>query len=300
MAIRDWVAKLPSPILGPAFVFIYGLALLWLWLAGSLSGLLAVAVAVYWLCGSTGLVEPMTAAQLAMWFDDLSVEAKSALLTAAITAIGFVVTFRLAIVATQKQLLVQRRLDIAEKLDDFFDEAVDLANQLSFYAEQLLDLHQRIMSSPNTAETERWARIAVEKGADFRVARQRLVAMGAEVYKFGGRYALVFAGVIRASKLMKRLEESLGAVTKAAWFPHPQCAPDDSGLVAICRHVIDPAACQKYIDTMRVDGGRIGGLVGGLRSVLQFPIIGAPGLRMFGLVAKARSSLKEMLSDGAL
>lgn len=145
--------RLP-PVLS-AWLIYYGLpvVLVLRFLLGTVIGVFALLLLMYWIMWISGDPKPLTFAQLLLWVDGLQTESKTAVVTSVLTIFGFLVAFHTAKVNWKAGALTHLKAHVADEIELFFNEAARLTIDAKIYVRSLVEAVNRIQDQGATSDT---------------------------------------------------------------------------------------------------------------------------------------------------
>lgn len=243
------------------------------WLTTSIYGALTWALITYWLFALFSDSTPFGLRELMLWVDDLPMEAKTALLTALLTIMGFMIAFQTATANWKAQEVGKITIGITTEVSDFYNEALRDVTSLKLQAKYLLRANRAIEDGDEDAAFR--VSYAVSEAASFTSTRAKLSAMAVESYGIVGRHSVVLALTADAPQTLNECAERLNTIAKSMWIHYPVVFTDNSDeQIAHFHRQIDVEKIDKFIQDCEDNYSVIMGLVGAVRGVLLGPIVG--------------------------
>lgn len=288
--------KLPGKWMAFILAYLMPASLFLRYLITSVEGTFLLAVSLYWLTPLLSDVRPWTAGELLMWIDDLPVEAKTGIFTSLLTVVGFLVAFRSATEAWKRQALGEIKLRIAAELDAFSREADNLLTGMKIDAEHMLDAAKSYRVQGPTNEQNHATTWAIERGDQFKISRQRIATMSAEIHRIVGSNFAVLASVPGASNWMDQYVEALISIRKKMWIFIPQVPDDPKIRSAYYADKVKVEAYEEFIACCEGQLSVMAGLIGGIKGALLHAVIPANLYTYFAL-RRHRTKLPQAFSS---
>lgn len=242
-------------------------------LSRTVFGALLVAIALYYAQYWFGSSPPWTVGQLAIWLDDLPIEAKSAIATAVITVAGFLIAFRTANNAWKSQSQGELQLTAAADVETFFSEGTSRLIQVQLFVRSLLDAADEL----TTGLTKR-ARFKVQyclrEQPMFEEHRRRLVEMNVQSHRLLSKHSSSIYALWGTSPSLKAALSAFDAMVSATWIAAPSHAEDASDVESVFQQTLDVKSCQLFLDAYEKNFVRMSAMEGAARGRLQSPIFG--------------------------
>ncbi len=268
------IRRLPPKLSAWLFYRGYPVALLIRFLLGNIYGVLLLSVAIYIYRLYFSNSQPLSFAEMAVWFDDLSAETKTGLLAASLTIIGFMFAFQTATENWKNEALANIKIHVATEIEGFFAEASHLTSNAEIYANTLVNTIKKIQSSKDQSDINFAVQWAIDRLPAFMAARERLSAMSIEIHRLSGKHFSILATVPGAIDSMEDCAASFEQITKHMWFRLPSVPADHPNPVGIFFSQVNVAECSDFVRCCGENFGRINGLSGGVRGALLAPVIG--------------------------
>lgn len=223
-----------------AFQLFYGAFIFVRWLFGRPLGLLVLSLGGYFWMVAYCSVKPMNFSEFMVWLSEQPNDVKSALATAVITVVGFLVAFQAANSSWRMQRRTEIRLAAAEEIYNFFNEATDLILKIEVFSEFLVEVESRTHDSEGGAEKDHLDGLSILKRLpEILSARDRLSRMSVDVHSLRGKHYSVLTEQIFAVYLFERAQRGLADAATGMWFGLPVGAPSEIGAVNIIRNRVD-------------------------------------------------------------
>jgi hypothetical protein len=265
--------KLNAKRIGWAMVYAMPISLFLRWLLNSLGGALTLLISVWLYMHFFSETKPWGGYELAIWIDELHHEAKTGVLTALVTVVGFTVAFQTATVAWKTQALDQLKFRLADEIEKFFGETSTLVNELTLYAERLIEVKSEIDQKGVNAGTSFAVQRIVDQAPKFAGARERLSELDVEVHGIAGRNLGLLSSMAGAPEYLNEAISALGEITDVMWLPVlPVSQADQAITVGAFTNYTSVEKYEKLIQVCEhflplITGGS-GALVGALRQTV--------------------------------
>jgi hypothetical protein len=164
-------------------------------LIGSTFGLAILSLILYFCMWQFGESKPLTFAQLALWIDDLPPEAKTAFVSVILTVLGFLVAFHTATANWKAETQARMKLEIADQVEDFFNEVLYLSDKATSFADRLLNAVEDAKKLGRSAENDFKVQYEYSKAAEFLATRDRLIELSVRVHRLGSRHSTTLLSV---------------------------------------------------------------------------------------------------------
>lgn len=244
-------------------------------LLGTLLGLLLFSWLLYLgLPHFTG-IEPWSAAQLVLWFDELGNDAKIGLTSSLITVLGFFIALHSTMHSWQRQTAASMRMSAADAIDQVLSEANAVLLNIALFTSAIAKEVERVRSQDVSLEATTMLSVLSDNLVSFREDRQRLIHLEQEIIELPAHYAVHFLPLSGIPSALDAIEEHISSVTKKVWVQAPAVSsvhPDH------IRHLVECVDPVKYSDLSRASTmarDKIAGLKGGIRGTLLSPILEA-------------------------
>lgn len=263
--------------LGGLLLLLYAFRVLF----GTLTGVLILSLALYFLTPRLSSVEPFSPSQLALWFDDLGVEAKMGLATSLITVLGFLIALRTTMYSWQKQTATSLRISAVESIDRVVTEVSSAVLRIQIFGEQIQKHGPRREADSGTLAIRIIPPSLGEMAAQFVIDRQRMLVLQQEVLALPARYSIIFLPVPKLDQSVEAIGAHVGEVCEHMWhvlhvLPPPGQEPRSFGYA-------NEEGLGKLVTASEVAHSELLALLGALRGALLTPIVelnGAAVLKM--------------------
>lgn len=245
---------------------------------------LVVALAFYVVMKRTDS-PPFTPSQLALWFDELPIEIKSALIGAVVAAAGFLFAFNTAVASSRLHQWNLLRLESASILRDKFHSIQDDIGKLR------LTLKLVGEGLEGTQQILKWRQEGMhEHVLNFWAAHQRLMNEWVTIHMFAERQRWIVNSVSGANDLLTELVDDFTQFMIELGHPMPPSGETPEDTAGILRRNFDPGRAALSEGEASDLGNGIGAKVSALHYLIANEAIN---------VATNSKSLKTMSLDEA-
>jgi hypothetical protein len=242
-------------------------------LTNTVRGMLAGSLFLYFSTDFFSDSKPWSPSQLALWLDALPGESKTAVVTALLTILGFLVAFHSATVNWKAQIYAQIQIDTAKEIEEFFYEVNRLVDIARIDVKSMVEAARDFYAKGPTQETEFSIKWAMQRAVEFRETRSKLVELGISVYRLPARNYSALSTVPGALEWLEKGAEALDKITEKIWIHIPvQSAKDPNPLVHFGSQLNVPE-CEEFVRCCEEGRKVTAGLVGGLRGTLLSQIV---------------------------
>lgn len=278
--------RMPPPI--TAWLFYYGLPVVLVvrFLLGTILGVFALSLLLYWVMWIAGEPKPLTLAQLVLWVDGLPTESKTAVVTSVLTVFGFLVAFHTATVNWKAEALAHLKAHVAGEIEIFFNEASRLTKDAEIYIRSLVEVVNLVQHVGATSETVFRVQRVLETAPSFLEKRDRLSAMSVEVHRIAGRHYSVLSTVWGATKALEDCAAAFTEITQQMWIRLPNIQPKFADPVSQFVTQINVTECTSFIACYKRNFAFINGTTGGVRGLLLAPLVGVNFSSLFNFFGK--------------
>ena len=263
----------------------------------SLKGVLALTILLYWLAWLAADPKPFTPAQLALWVDALPIESKTAVTTAVLTILGFLIAFYTASATWRSEGLAHLKAAVAGDIEVFFNEAARLITDAEIYVRYLVDTVNALQSTGVNPETMFRVKRSQDEMSKFVALRERLSAMSVEVHRLGSRHYSVLSTVWGGTRALEDAAAAFSEMTERMWIRLPIISFElpDPALQFVAK--VNVAESSAFLDSYTRNYSFISGVTGGIRGLLLAPLVGvnlASVVSMFGKRAVLLDALSKV------
>lgn len=262
---KTWIRWLIGLSLVPIFV----LKLLF----GTLLGVLLVSLALYASLPHLMGTEPWGGAQLAVWFDELGIEAKVGLASSLVTVLGFFIALQTTMHSWQRQTAATMRMAAADSIDRVITEVSGIILQVQLFTEATANEVARVREGMIPPEAAPMLSPLSEDVLTFRANRQRLLQLQQELLALPARYAVLFLPLSGMQAALEAVGEQVSVVTKKIWVGAPAGGTEHPEHRRQLVEFADPAKYMELSRACEVAHEEIAGLQGGLRGALFSPLL---------------------------
>lgn len=268
------IRRLPPSL--SAWLFYRGMpiALIARFLIGNIYGVFLGAICLYAFIWGFGGIKPLTLGQLLVWVDDLPIEAKTGLIAALLTIVGFLFAFHTATANWKAEALSNLKLHVATEIENFFAEASRLTSDAQIYADTLVNTVNKIQGNSDPAAVEFAVQWAIDRLPQFLAVRERLASMSIEVHRLSGKYFSVLATVPGATNALEDCAAAFTEITQNMWFHVPSIQHGNPNAITLFFSQVNVTQCSRFITSCEENFDRVNGLSGAVRGALLAPIIG--------------------------
>jgi len=276
-------------------VFLYTvivIGFLWKWINTSLWGLFILSTILYLFAESFGLPKPYNFSQLMAWVVGLPSDHKFTLVSSLLTILGFLIAFHIATKNWKDQMNATLRLEVANDIENFFDEVTRHLIDISLYAKSLSKAVDTLRKSENRAEIDFLTSHYAENASDIVATRTRLMALSREVYRLEARYSLILSATWGARSELRRATEAFEKIVPYLWIRTPTYSDDDPNPKRTFFTQVDSKQCDELVRVYEENFDIINGMSGGVRGNLLSKIIEPNAATIFMLLSE-----KNMISE---
>lgn len=242
-------------------------------LFGSAFGALILVGSIYVALLWYGTTSPFGFQELMLWIDDLSPEYKVGLSSAIVTIAGFVIAFHTATVNWRNQLRAQLKAQAAGEIESFFAAVTSRMNEVSFYAESIIDAVNDIQKGCSFSNAGFHVAYLQRQAPKFMTAREQLSQASVEIHRLLGKNYNLITSVWGALESSLSATDVLKDVASAMWIRVPIVNLDDPNHVQHFVNQANVSECLKLIETCNDNYEKLSGLSGGVHGALMAPII---------------------------
>lgn len=285
-------SKLPPVISVSLFYAFITIMFFMRFFVGNIYGIFLLSLIVYKFSESLLGVTPYGIEGILNWVVLQSEYTKTALLGSFITVIGFMLAYATATANWKSQLLANIKIQAAGEIDSFFSEYAKLATDCKIYAARLIEAVDEIQNDGAEGNAIFLSNYNRDQGQVFIQKRQRLIAMGVDVYSFNARYSTV---LITAPGLKSSLNAAIRAVENIndkLWIRVPYHIQGDGDVVQSFVAQIDIAECMELKSAVEDNYDELNYSSGSVRGNLLSTVVGLNGWSMFHIYVDHRNFFK--------
>lgn len=296
MTVNRLFEKLPPTWSVPIFLVFLTILVLFRFLTKTALGILCVVIALYigaWVCNDT---KPFDFHELILWLDSLDSGNKTAIASAMLTIIGFLVAFQTATLNWKHQALANLKLETAGEIEAFFSEASRLITNAKIYVRHLVETWDAIIQTGDTENNRFNVRHSLDRKPEFEAIRRKLSTMSVEVHRLLGKNFYLLSGIWGATNSLERANEALGEITGEIWITLPFVNSDHpDALNNFLEHVVRKD-CVAFIQLCEKHYLSISRLTGGVHGSLLSPIIDFNLVNYVTLLAR-RTEFRDLVQE---
>lgn len=263
---------------------------------GTITGSFVLLMCIYFYLKAYGQTKPLSLQELVMWVDGLDKEYKTAIFSALLTVIGFVIAFYTATLNWKSQMKAELKFMVAGEIEDFFANISKDITSARLYAELLKKTIVEIKAGDSNENVHFLVQYVQQENAKFLAVRQRLSSASVEVHRLMGKnYNILATGW----KLVRNLQEatnSLTEITRTMWIQVPLVDIEDADCITNFLKQIDEAECGIFIDVCNRNYDKINLFSGSIRGYLISPVVGI-NLFSFLNMLSIRTEFTKMMKE---
>lgn len=219
------------------FLFLYR------FLFGNIYGIFITSLAVYYFSKSLFGISPLGFDGLMQWIMSQSEVTKTAILSAFISVIGFLIAFTTATSIWKSQTLANLKLQAAGELHAFFDECSKLATDCKIYANFLVETVDKIQKGCSLDDANFLTHYNFDKGELFKKQRERLCLLSIEVYGLLGKYTELILSTRNLKTNLDSAANALKRITERIWIQVPFPMENDPNPIQTFVNQVNIAKC---------------------------------------------------------
>jgi hypothetical protein len=232
---------------------------------------LALALYGYFWC--FGEARPLTPGGLLHAFYEAKTEYVTAVLSATLTVLGFLLAFHTSTAAWRHQEYSKALATVADDIQNLFDLALHHLGSAAIYARQVVTTCEAV--EKNSEDAAFWVEHTMSKTAAFVESRDALTAIGAQAFLLTGRHGLLLGTLPGATEKLGEAVSTYAAITgKPLWFRVPYAVSTPAEAAALFREFVRPTDCVVFANQAEQARDVISRRVGSLRGQLLMPILG--------------------------
>jgi len=267
-------SKFPPKLSVPLFYAFITLMYLIRFFVGNIYGIFLLVLFVYLRADDLLGVAPYNAEQLIFWLVSQSESTKNALLSSSITVLGFMLAYATATANWKGQLLANLKLQAAGELDVFFAEYSKLATDCKIYASALIEAVDKIQKKCTLEEAIFLAGYNRDQGQIFIQKRQRLMAMGIDVFSFHGRYSTLLLSAPGLQSSLDAATAAVSSINDMLWINVPFHIQGDEEVVQTFANQVNIADCLALKSAVDTHHGELNFSAGKVRGNLMSTVVG--------------------------
>jgi hypothetical protein len=222
------------------------------WLVSSIYGSFLLTLALYWWLIEFTSFRPLTPSELLLWFDSLKSDDKTAIATALITVIGFLVAFQTGYSAARLEALMQMEHAAASAFTARTNEFGDTARHLMGFARTIEEAHHDAATDPSLRDSI--AKFLTKEAPTHVLLQQRLLELATATNNLSIDWHYVLMRHLGAPWHAVELGEIAGAlVAKADFVPDVAMISPNASAEQVLRHFSVEGA-RAYLDAYDLYG----------------------------------------------
>lgn len=241
---------------------------------GTITGSFVLLMCIYLYLKAYGQTKPLSLQELVMWVDGLDKEYKTAIFSALLTVIGFVVAFYTATLNWKSQMKAELKFMVAGEIEDFFANITRDINSARLYAELLKKTIIGIKSGDGSENVHFHVQYVQQQNENFLTVRQRLSSASVEVNRLLGKNYNILATGWKLIRNMQEATKSFTEITRTMWIHVPVVNIDDVDCINSFLNQVDDAECDSFIDACNQNYDKINFFSGSIRGYLISPVVG--------------------------
>lgn len=210
--------------------------------------------------------QPYSLGELILWIEDRSEGQKIAIITTAITLLGFVLAFWQASLIWKDQKRTEIRLLACDEISEFFNKAWEAALVVAFHAESIAELKRDMQENPADVDSVMSnARHMLNKTQEFTESRKELSRLVVKVHVLKDRHFLVLSQHYMLMHAFDVAKSRLEDISRKMWFFAPLSADDPGHYLRMlaAEEGTDFVAVAQSIEESRTQGSAASGALRG-------------------------------------
>lgn len=243
-------------------------------LLGSIFGVFISSVILYVFMSVWGDVKPFDFPQLILWVDELPNESKTAVFTSLLTILGFLVAFSTARLSWKEEALANLKLNAAEDIELFFNEAIKLSNSAEIYVRSVVEVFELCNKDEMDSDLIFKLKYLSENTQKFFETRERISLLSVESHRILIKHSSTLSTLVGSAKAIEYSTKCFGEISEKIWvkIPHIKYFDRDSVINFIDKVNIDE--CRAFISSCEKNQELIMAATGGVRGALLAPVVG--------------------------
>jgi hypothetical protein len=190
-------------------------------LFGTVTGVFLISIGIYQTADTIFGIKVWDLATLALWFDNLDKETRTAIATSLITVLGFFIALHTTMAAWRKQTETALRLTAGEQIDVALVDLNRTLLDIQIYSQATADELKRISEQKHQPTLAVKLTPLAEDAALFAENRTRALNQISEVGRMASKYAILFLPVPGAKEALDELDDDLDTIRSAIWVHVP-------------------------------------------------------------------------------
>lgn len=264
---------------------------------GTITGSFILLMCFYFYLKAYGQTKPLSFQELVMWVDGLEKEYKTAIFSALLTVIGFVVAFYTATLNWKSQMKAELKFLVAGEIEDFFANISKDITSALLYAELLKKTISEIKSGDSSENLHFHVQYVQQQNANFLAVRQRLSSASVEVHRLVGKNYNILATGWELIRNLQEATNSFTEITRTMWIHVPIVNIEDVDCITNFVTQVDESECDAFIDVCNRNYSKINFFSGSVRGYLISPVVGInlfSFLNMFSIRTEFTKMMKEL------
>lgn len=266
--------RIPPQVTVPAFYAFVTIGMLVHFLFGTAFGALVLAISLYVCAESVTGVEPLSLAELVLWFNGQSEAYKVGFATAAVTLGGFVVAFHTATVSWKQQQRAQLKAQAAGEIEHFFATTGQLITDAQIFVQSLVEAVNEVQRGRDPHEAQFKVDWALSQTRSFFSTREQLSQATIQVHRIKGRNYTILSSGWGMPDTFDEAARALEEIGRKMWVHVPVVDVNDPNYIQEFHNQVNVQECQRFIDCAENLDGPISMLTGSIRGSLLSPVIG--------------------------
>jgi len=280
------IFRVLSPTIAvPAFYMFITIAVILHFLFGTVFGFFLLSLAAYWGVGHYGQSTPLSFGELLLWLSSQPEAYKVAIISAALTVVGFVVAFHTATMNWRNQLKAELKAQSAGEVEEFFAVVSRLISDVSIYVRSLVDAVNTIQRGESQQDAEFAVSWALNESQKFVATRNQLSQAQIEVHRIKGRHYTILSSGWGLPATFDHAVEAFNKVGERMWIRLPVVNVNDPNHLQNFLNQVNVAECNQFLEAAERYSGPISMLAGSIKGYLMSPIMGLSFPMYAGLVA---------------
>lgn len=243
-------------------------------LTGRPVGILITSLFLYQTTSFFGFPEPYSFSELILWIDQLPETSKTTVLTSLITISGFLVAFSINSSNQKNQLMSDMRIELAEEIEDFFNEFSRNITSANIYSEYLLKVNKTLKKSKDNHEINFHLDNIASETTKHIETRRKIQEQAIDVYRLKGKHSIIIASSWGAQQRLDDATRSVEDIVQSIDFPIPILNPLDPNKIQSFKRQIDTSKCNIFIKSYKDNFDIINQSSGGLSGSMLGTITG--------------------------
>jgi hypothetical protein len=186
------------------------------------------------------------------------------------------------------QFNAQLKAQVAGEMEGFFGPLSVSINDLSIFAQSLVDVVNQIQGGCSVEDASFWVGYRQGQQSRFLSAQNHIVQASSEVHRFIGRNYNVLSSGWGVLPQMQLAASALKEISEAIWIRLPVVDVNHPQHIQAFINQVNIAGCLRLVKACEDNSPKLAGLTGGIRGYLLAPIVGFNFAMFANLVTNAK------------